>query len=80
LNRNGIGLGLVIIDKIVKKFDGVISFESIPNEGSTFIFSFKLQAAQDYHIGSLKEKNFEFRWQPDRNILEQEVHYVQSIK
>ena len=47
MNQNGIGLGLVIIDKIVKKFDGEISFESFPNEGSTFTFSFKLQDEQD---------------------------------
>ena len=43
MNKNGIGLGLVIIDKIVKKFEGEMSFESVPNEGSTFVFSFKLQ-------------------------------------
>ena len=47
MNRNGIGLGLVIIDKIVKQFDGEISFESFPNEGSTFTFSFKLENSQE---------------------------------
>jgi C4-dicarboxylate-specific signal transduction histidine kinase len=29
MNQNGIGLGLVIIDKIVKKFDGEMGFESV---------------------------------------------------
>jgi signal transduction histidine kinase len=47
MNRNGIGLGLVIIDKIVKKFNGEIGFESFPTEGTTFTFSFKLEDAHE---------------------------------
>ena len=42
MNRNGIGLGLVISENIVNMFDGCIDFESIPDEGSTFMFTFKL--------------------------------------
>ena len=42
MNRNGIGLGLVISEKIVSMFDGYIDFHSVPDEGSTFIFTFKL--------------------------------------
>ena len=42
MNTNGIGLGLVISENIVNMFDGVIDFHSIPDEGSTFIFTFKL--------------------------------------
>ena len=42
MNTNGIGLGLVISDQIVNKFDGKITFVSEPEEGSTFTFTFKL--------------------------------------
>ena len=42
LNRNGIGLGLVIADNIVNQFDGKITFDSVPKEGSTFEFTFLL--------------------------------------
>ena len=44
LNRNGIGLGLVIADNIVNQFDGKITFDSVPKEGSTFEFTFLLQS------------------------------------
>jgi signal transduction histidine kinase len=43
LNVNGIGLGLVISKQIVEKFEGKISFESKEDEGSTFMFTFKLR-------------------------------------
>ena len=43
MNTNGIGLGLVIIDNIVTKFDGKIGFYSKPQEGSEFFFTFKLE-------------------------------------
>ena len=42
MNRNGIGLGLVIANKIVNEFDGDMSFESIAGKGSKFTFSIKL--------------------------------------
>ena len=42
MNTNGIGLGLVISENIVKEFDGSIYFESVPDEGSKFVFTFKL--------------------------------------
>ena len=42
MNTNGIGLGLVISDQIVHKFDGQITFDSEPEVGSTFTFTFKL--------------------------------------
>ena len=65
MNQNGIGLGLVIIDKIVKKFDGEMGFESVAGEGSIFSFSFKLEDYQD-KIEEVKNngKNFKFRWSP----------------
>ena len=42
MNTNGIGLGLVICENIVNMFDGYINFESVPKQGSTFTFAFKL--------------------------------------
>jgi signal transduction histidine kinase len=43
MNKNGIGLGLVIADNLVSQFNGKIFFESEPGNGSTFQFTFKLQ-------------------------------------
>jgi signal transduction histidine kinase len=42
LNKNGIGLGLVIAKNIVEKFGGKINFESIYKEGSQFSCTFQL--------------------------------------
>jgi len=42
MNKNGIGLGLVIANKLVNEFEGQMSFESIAGKGSEFWFSFKL--------------------------------------
>ena len=42
MNTHGIGLGLVISENIVEMFGGQIDFNSIPEEGSIFTFSFKL--------------------------------------
>ena len=44
LNSNGIGLGLMISDLIVTKFNGEISLQSEYNKGSTFTFTFKVEA------------------------------------
>ena len=46
MNTSGIGLGLVICENIVKMFDGMIDFDSVPKKGSTFIFKFKLASDQ----------------------------------
>jgi signal transduction histidine kinase len=40
MNKNGIGLGLVISDELVQKFGGDITFKSKIGEGSTFKFTF----------------------------------------
>ena len=40
INSNGIGLGLVISDQIANKFDGKVTFSSIPEQGSAFQFTF----------------------------------------
>lgn len=42
MNTKGIGLGLVIADQIVKKFDGDISFQSQLGKGSNFTYSMKI--------------------------------------
>ena len=46
MNTKGIGLGLVISDKIVSQFDGKILLKSEPKVGSTFTFTFKLEEEQ----------------------------------
>ena len=47
MNTSGIGLGLVISEHIVQKFEGSINFESEPNVGSTFHFTFKLNKPEN---------------------------------
>ena len=47
MNTKGIGLGLVISDQIVSKFDGKITFSSVPHQGSTFTYTFKLETQLD---------------------------------
>ena len=42
-NINGIGLGLVICELIVKKFNGEINFKSCYQKGSKFFYSFQLE-------------------------------------
>jgi signal transduction histidine kinase len=41
-NTSGIGLGLVISDKIASNFGGKIVFQSEAGKGSTFTFTFEL--------------------------------------
>jgi K+-sensing histidine kinase KdpD len=42
LNKNGVGLGLVILNQITKQFDGEIKFKDTVGGGSTFYFSIEL--------------------------------------
>ena len=42
MNTQGIGLGLVICENIVKAFDGMIGVYSKYNQGSKFAFSIVL--------------------------------------
>jgi len=43
INMEGIGLGLVICQMIVKKFNGSINFVSEHLKGSIFYFTFELE-------------------------------------
>ena len=49
-NKNGIGLGLVISDNIVKQFRGRMSFESEFGRGSKFSFTFELKNEEESSI------------------------------
>ena len=53
LNVNGIGLGLMISQLIVKKFDGNVTFDSQEGEGSTFCFTFKLETNEIHEANNL---------------------------
>lgn len=53
LNKNGIGLGLVIADQIVSQFEGSITFTSTPDIGSVFSYTFKLD--QEQQADNIKE-------------------------
>lgn len=47
INSNGIGLGLMISDMIVSKYEGRITFDSTYGEGSTFSFTLKIEIDKD---------------------------------
>ena len=38
-NEHGSGLGLILVKEFVKKIDGTVWVESVPEEGSTFSFT-----------------------------------------
>ena len=52
VNTNGIGLGLVISQLIIKKFDGIIDFESTYGEGSNFYFTFEVKPFERHEINN----------------------------
>jgi signal transduction histidine kinase len=41
LNEIDVGLGLIISNLIVSRFNGKVNFVSVPKEGSTFTFNFE---------------------------------------
>ena len=43
LNKNGVGLGLVILNKITMQFGGEIKYKDTPGGGSTFYFKIMLE-------------------------------------
>ena len=57
MNTKGIGLGLVIADQIVKKFDGEISFESVAGKGSNFTYSMKIFSEDDIELKNSQWKS-----------------------
>ena len=47
MNKNGVGLGLMISKQICEAFGGTISVESVLGEGSIFTFTFALDNNQE---------------------------------
>ena len=83
MNTHGIGLGLTISKQIVQAFGGDISFKSVPEKGSVFTFTFKMDDSNgqmiDNHFSHfvLDSMNLKFCWKPNRRA--QEIQYVQGI-
>lgn len=61
LNRNGIGLGLVISKNITLAFGGDITFQSTPGSGSNFKFTFNLSKKDDLALAQ-NDKLFHANW------------------
>ena len=55
MNKQGVGLGLVISKKIVNQFNGEIRFDSEINVGSNFTYTFML-SPEDNVESSLEEQ------------------------
>ena len=83
MNKQGVGLGLVIAKQICQQFGGDIKVQSEPGVGTTFTYYFKLESIRESHqdIQSIEEKdegfqadskNLAFEWQP--------LNYVSQIK
>ena len=68
LNTKGVGMGLVISDQIVEKFNGKVTFTSVPGVGSSFTFTFELTKKPDKM--DVKEGNC-------RYMLDQKQFYFQ---
>ena len=76
-NTAGIGLGLTIADQIVNEFNGKITFDSVPEEGSNFVFTIQLanlHETHERHMKTLQDKyqlnssHLVFDWQPEFRI------------
>lgn len=94
LNKNGIGLGLVIADQIVAQFEGSISFKSTPGVGSIFTYTMKLYRENPVDSPCLILKNNDravevdyqidskqlvFNWQPDLEMNKRPVIFVNDL-
>lgn len=52
MNTNGIGLGLVISENIIKAFGGKIGVKSEPGKGSKFVFSIVLDQQENINFSN----------------------------
>ena len=67
MNTQGIGLGLVICENIVKSFDGMIGVRSKYHKGSKFAFSILLGKDNDYV--DLGNQDLELKPPSNRSIM-----------
>ena len=65
-NTSGIGLGLMISDKLVNEFGGKFDLNSEEGVGSTFSFTIKLESAKDMEK---KSKSTSGEWHADSHNL-----------
>ena len=84
VNTHGIGLGLVISEKIVDQFGGFIKVDSEVGRGSTFSFQFELadgqldQSAQEQIDYRLNSYQLVFEWKPEES-KEDVIQYVGNL-
>ena len=81
-NTNGIGLGLMISNKLVIEFGGQFDVISKLGKGSSFIFTIKLESNIDTAlIGQHEEdsKSWAFKWRPKGNEG-RKIHYAKFRK
>lgn len=78
MRENGIGLSLAVINQIVQQFDGYMTFDSIPNQGSNFTFTFKIESRVGEVQDLMASSSFKFRWKPnpEQFIGGQEIRYI----
>jgi len=62
MNTQGIGLGLVISENIVKSFEGHIGVKSEFGKGSQFVFCFKLKDNFESNISEGISSNYQQKY------------------
>mmetsp|Transcript_17660 Transcript_17660/g.27333 ORF Transcript_17660/g.27333 Transcript_17660/m.27333 type:complete len:124 (-) Transcript_17660:301-672(-) len=85
MNKNGIGLGLMISQRILRKFGGAITFSSIPSpkegQGTTFEFTMPLASEEEFskmeeqerkgpNKYGINQSSLLFKWKPSPEDLE----------
>ena len=71
VNKKGIGLGLMISNKLVVEFGGKINVHSKLGKGSKFTFTIKLEdtiKTEQHEIGFKNQTKFVFKWVPEGNM------------